>query len=513
MNKIISLVQISQGKKRYFLSFFVGVCVTLAFPPIYIVPFAIVGFTLHLIQIEFCQNKKQAFWLGWWFGLGHFTTGLYWISFALLTDFEKFWWLMPFAILGIPVVLAFYTAIVSWLTFLVPQSGYRRVIIFTVLWTIIEFVRGYLFTGFPWNLVGYIWVISDSMLQLASVFGVWGLTFFTILAFSMPATLFFSNGKKNFYPISISFALLVIIWVGGFYRLQTAEIKDFPNVMVRIIQPNIAQDNKWDMDKRSMIVQKHLNMTYSEGFDKITHVIWPESALPFYIEENSELLDIIKHVVPKGGAIITGSIRAQVSESGFVEKAWNSLHAIDNKGHIAAVYDKHHLVPFGEYVPLRGILPIEKITQGQGDFESGDGVKTLSIPNFPKFSPLICYEAIFPGAVADEKDRPELMINVTNDGWYGKSSGPYQHFEIVRLRAVEEGVSLIRSANTGISGLIDPYGRVVKKAPLEESAIIDSSVPKNLADGTIYSKYGNLLLFLVIVASLTPILLNFIQKK
>jgi apolipoprotein N-acyltransferase len=499
MKKILSFINEAEGIKRYLLAFFFGCLVTLALPPVYIIPAAILGFVAHLWQMDTCKNKKQAFWLGWWFGWGYFTSGLYWIAIALLTDVAQFGWMIPFAVFGIPAVLAFYTGAVSLLTFVIPQKDYARVIVFAVLWTLIEMLRGYLFTGFPWNLIGYMWTVSDSMLQLASVTGIWGLSFFTVFAFSMPYSLI-GGGRFSFrrsLPTIIAFSILFAIWIGGVYRLSGAQVESTGKV-VRIVQGNISQDNKWDSDLRSEIVQKYLDMTYSKGIENVNMVVWPESAVPYFIEEGSALLAVLKEAIPKNGFLITGSMHAERLEHDFVGKVWNSMHVIDHNGKIVGLYNKHHLVPFGEYVPLRGILPINKITQGTSDFAEGDGVQTLHINGLPPFSPLICYEAIFPGAAVDEKARPEVIINVTNDAWYGNSSGPYQHFNMVRVRAVEEGVPLIRAANTGISGIIDPYGRVVAKTTLGKNVVLDENLPVSLASVTIYGRFGDSIIFIII---------------
>jgi apolipoprotein N-acyltransferase len=494
MQKIISFIKNATGIRRYFTAFFLGCLIALALPPLYIIPAAIAGFTAHLWQLSACENKKQSFWLGWWFGWGYFTSGLYWIAIALLTDVAQFGWMIPFAVFGIPAVLAFYTALVSLLTFMSGREGYKRIILFAVLWTVIELARGYLFTGFPWNLIGYIWTFSDSMLQVTSITGIWGLSFFTVLAFAMPASL----NKHSWLPTIATFSILIFIWIGGFYRLSGA-LPTPTSTMVRIVQGNISQDNKWDTDLRADIVQKYLDMTLSKGFDRISDVVWPESAVPYLIEENSELLEILKNAAPKNGYLLAGTIHAERLKYGFVGSLWNSMHAIDHNGKIAGIYNKHHLVPFGEYVPFRSILPIDKITAGMTDFASGVGSSTLSLLGLPPFSPLICYEAIFPGAVVNNENPPELMVNVTNDGWYGNSSGPYQHFNMVRVRAVEQGVPLIRAANTGISGVIDSYGRVISKTELGHDAVLDEYIPSPLGHQTAYGKLGNFVIAAILL--------------
>jgi len=283
--------------------------------------------------------------------------------------------------------------------------------------------------------------------------------------------------------------LFVAIFSWGQYRLSSAK-EGHTNIKVRIVQPNISQNQKWDDNLRNHIVQTYMDMSASEGHEEINHIIWPESALPFFLEEDSYLVDVMSKIVPEGGYLIAGSMHATRDKFGFSDQMWNSLHVIDDKGQIKDIYDKHHLVPFGEYVPFRSILPIDKITQGIGEFSKGEGVRTLSIDGFPAFSPLICYEAIFPDGVTDGSNRASLLINVTNDAWYGLSSGPYQHFNMVRMRAAEQGIPLIRAANTGISGVIDAYGRVIAKTGLSERAVLDEYIPQRSGQNTIYATYG-----------------------
>lgn len=493
-----------EGKKALFVSFFLGVLATLALPPVYLLPLAVIAFSAHLWMLEACATKREAFLLGWWFGFGHFVSGLYWISFALLTDVENFGWLIPFAIFGIAGVVAFYPAFIALCTFVLPVKGYRRVIAFACVWTLFEILRGYLFTGFPWNLMGYVWTVSDPMMQLASITGVWGLSFVTILTFAMPAACVVTAGRNrvetgSFKPVLVAAALLFSVWLGGALRLSNAPDTPVEGVGLRIVQANIEQTQKWDAGHRRAIVERYLAMTRSRGFEDISHVIWPETALPFYLEEGSPLLEMVKLAVPPKGAIITGSLRAESPGSGFSERIWNSVHVIDEEGHIAAFYDKHHLVPFGEYVPFRTVLPMEKITHGMVDFSAGSGPQTITAPFLPAFSPLVCYEAIFPGQVVNSDILPRLMINVTNDAWYGNTSGPYQHFSMTRMRAVEQGIPLIRAANTGISGVIDAYGRVVAHTKLGETTTLDSYLPQDLKQGTTFSKIGLKTILLIVV--------------
>ncbi len=490
--------------KKNFLAAFYGILVTLALPPVNLFPLAIIGFSGFFLMILAATSRKNAFKIGWWFGFGHFTAGLYWIAFALLVDAANFGWLIPFTVFGIPAVIAVYTAIVAALTWHAAKffKGWRLVVIFSCIWTIIEMLRGWLFTGFPWNLAGYIWTASDNMLQFTSLTGIWGLSLVTVLAFGMPALLVVSGQwsvtRKSLTPVIITFVLLLGIFFWGGYRLSHAENQFVPYVKLRLVQANIPQNMKWEEEWRYSTVQKYLDMSQSEGFESITHIIWPETALPFVISEDAAILDVIAKIAPENGAVITGTLRAEYTESGVMKDMWNSLAVITSKGKLYSYYDKSHLVPFGEYVPFRSILPLEKITKGSIDFAEGDGPKTISAPGFPSFSGLVCYEVIFPGKVKDKSNLPSVLINVTNDAWYGNTAGPYQHFQMTRTRAVEEGIPLIRVANNGISGVIDGYGRVIKKTSLSTTAILDSELPAKISTPTPYSRHGNLIVIFLI---------------
>lgn len=497
----------SNGMKKNFLAFFLGILVTLALPPVYLFPLAIIGFSGFLLMILKATSNKDAFKIGWWFGFGHFTSGLYWIAFALLVDAPRFGWLIPFAVFGIPSVIAIYTAIVALLTWRVAKylNGWRLIIIFACIWTVTEILRGWLFTGFPWNLAGYIWTVSDNMLQFVSIAGIYGLSLVTVLAFTMPALLIGkgefrvqNSERKTTLPIISSFILLIGIFIWGSYRLSNAQEKFVEGINLRIVQANIPQSMKWDEEWRYSTVEKYLELSRSKGFEKTTHIIWPETALPFVITEDSPLLNVVTQIIPTNGALITGALKAEYTDSGMIKNMWNSMLVISDRGKIFSHYNKSHLVPFGEYVPFRSILPLEKITHGSIDFAEGNGVKTINAPAFPALSGLVCYEIIFPGKVVDKNKRPEVMVNVTNDAWYGKTAGPYQHFQMSRTRAVEEGMPLIRAANNGISGIIDSYGRVIANTKLASTEVLDSPLPASIPQMTIYSRYGNVALLLMV---------------
>lgn len=479
-----------KGRNHLLVAVALGACLTLALPPISLFPCAIVALTSLLWLHDQCNSKAAAFKLGWWFGFGHFVTGLYWISNALLVDASVFGWLIPFALFGIAAVVAVYIGITLALLHITLTQGWLKVITFAAIWTLIEMLRGVLFTGFPWNLIGYIWTFSLSMLQTASIVGIWGLSFIAIICCAIPYISTSKQPKARCYFIILSLLLLIV--AGGTWRLSHSSNSTVPDIYIRIVQGNIPQTFKWDPTQEQRNFNKYIQLSLQEGYEKVTHIIWPETAIPYPLNEQSEVIhSALKPIVPENGALISGAIHVETDASGALKKIWNAALILEKSGH-TQFYHKSHLVPFGEYIPLRKTLhlPLQKITAGMVDFTAGNGPQTFSLPHFVPFSPLICYEAIFPQEVVNTRVHPQLLINVTNDAWYGYSTGPFQHFESARLRAIEQGMPLIRAANTGISAVIDSYGRIIQQSTLETTAVIDSELPIALTTPTIYYHIG-----------------------
>lgn len=486
-----------QRVKRYLPAILLGALATLALPPFHFVPVLLISFPGLLLLLEKCTARKQALWTGWWFGFAHHVAGLYWICNSLLVDAKSFAWLIPFAISLIPAYLALYTALVAWLTWRSKHTGWRRVVWLACLWTLGEMARAYLVTGFPWNLIGYAWADAEEVAPLASVVGVYGLSFFTVLACAMPMLLVKKKNRKQGALATIVVAafvgmLFTAIAVGFSYVPAASSFK------VRVVQPNIKQTMKWDPEYAMDALMEHLRLTrlpYDNTPPQV--VVWPEAAVPFNLEEDEGLRKVIADALPPSAVVIIGGVR--IEKDATKRQIYNSLYVMDKQAMILATYDKHHLVPFGEYVPLRFIWPfIEKITKGGLDFSGGPGPQTLEVPGIPPFSPLICYEAIFPDAAADKAHPPAWLVNVTNDAWFGDSTGPHQHLAMAKMRAIEQGVPLVRAANTGISSVEG------KTLPLNEAGIIDDYVDYHTTarSRTPYSRYGILIPLLLVVVGM-----------
>ncbi len=502
LDVLASVLRGTAGWRRAAMAAVLGLSAAAALPPIYILPLLVPAFTGLVWLIDGSRSPRSAFAAGWWFGLGYFVLALYWIAEALLVDPAKFGWMIPFAVLGLSGGLALFPALAATAAYLSNRPGVGRVLILAAAWTGAEWLRGAIFTGFPWDLIGYVWTVSDAMLQLAAVTGIYGLSLVTVAAAAMPAVLAAARPPHRArLAVAAVAALLAAIWVAGSLRLEAAETGDVSGIRLRIVQPDIPQTDKWSAVKQKEKFERLLGLSARPAKDPVTVIIWPETAVPFALNLNSAQRNRIAAIAPAGGVVITGGLRVAEQVRG-PPKIWNSVFAIDSVNGVVATYDKFHLVPFGEYMPLREYLPLDAITAGPLDLSAGSGPRNVDLPGLPPFSPLVCYEAIFPGQVVASRQRPEWLLNLTNDAWFGKSAGPYQHFAMARTRAVEEGLPLVRAANTGISAVIDPYGRVLARLGLERAGVLDAPLPKSLREPTPYALYGDWILLSALIATI-----------
>lgn len=494
MNKILSYFTNSPHTSALIL----GALSAVSFAPLYFLPaiFISVWGLLHLL--DDAQSPRELFKRLYAFGFGFFTAGLYWIGLSFRT-IDMGWVGVP-AVLGLSAGLALFFVINGlFILSFAPRSIERR-IAFAVGFAICEWLRGHILTGLPWNLVASIWgaytwpYLNDiglSILQVTAWIGIYGLSFLTMLAIVL------ITSTSRLCRIIALIGIISCALFGGMRLTRTAT--ELLPVNVRLIQPSLDQRLKWLPSSFERNIELQLGLSNLEAERPLNAIIWPEAAITTFLNESLELRKALSSIAPTNGYVITGTPRR---EDG---KIFTTLSAIDEKGNIPYHYKKTHLVPFGEYVPFRNLLPIHKITPGAVDFTKGDGIKTLNIPGIPPFSPLICYEALFPGEVVEKSTdtkHPEWLLNITNDAWYGLSAGPYQHLALVRIRAIEEGLPLVRVANNGISAVIDPCGRVLHKLGLNDIGFIDFELPKTLP-ATMYSKFKEGLFWLLIILSFT----------
>jgi apolipoprotein N-acyltransferase len=507
LRKVGPWIILSWGWKRAVIALAAGALSALAMAPFNAWPVLLLTFPVAVLLIDGAgagrlRGIPAAAWTGWLFGVGYFMPGLYWIGYAFLVDAPTFAWLMPFALLGLPAYLALFCAFGFALARLIWTRDASRILAFAISLTLSEWLRGQVLTGFPWNAFGYALSEPLALAQTASLVGLWGLTFLTVAIFCSPAVLVdgASHGRKGWIAPVAAVVLLLTMGAFGAVRLSMQPTRTVAGVRLRIMQPNLQQDVKFNYAAKAEVMQRYLTLSdgasapQSSGMRDVSILIWPESAFPFFLTREADAMAEIANLLSKGAVLITGSVRAPDLPPGLrITRAYNSIYVIDHDGSVLSVYDKLHLVPFGEYLPLQDWmerLGFEQLTRVQGGFIPGTIRRSLPIPGAPRALPLICYEAIFPGDVA-LRDRPGWIINLTNDGWFGISTGPYQHLQQARLRAIEQGLPLVRAANTGISAVIDPVGRIVARLGLGIEGVLDSSLP-SANPPTLYARFGDI---------------------
>ena len=482
-----------------------------ALPPYFFVPAVFFGFAGLMRLLDRSEGLKDAVGIGAGFGFGYFGFGLAWVSQAMLIDGMGYGAMAPLPPLGFGLWGAMFPATACFAARLAP-AGARRALTLAGAWILTEMLRGVLFTGFPWNPIGSVWTAFPAMTQTASLFGVYGLSGATVFC----ASLFAFAGKplrrrQNLLPL-LSAVLLIAAAIYGGIRLKHADNTFVRGVNFRLVQANIPQGVKWNRDAAERNLMKHVRLSRQGDADRITHVLWPETATAFFLLQDSFARGMITSALTQGSILLAGSLRSERAEGETPPyKLYNSIIAANDLGIELGHYDKAHLVPFGEYAPLTDYLPfIRRLVPGNTDFSVGKGVHTSIIPRTVPVGFLVCYEVIFPGRVADKQVRPYWLMNATNDGWYGVSAGPYQHLAAAQMRSVEEGLPLARVANTGISAMIDAYGRIIASLPLNKEGVLDVGLPRRTEKTTFYGTYGNTV---PLILGLVSVMMGLIRKR
>ena len=502
-------VILSEGWARRAIALVSGGIGALAMAPFNMTPALIVPMAVAVWLLDGAAGEgsrwaalRGAFWTGWWWGFGFFLAGLWWLGAAFLVEADKFAWALPLGVVGLPAVLAFFPALGFALARLIWTPGAARVLALAAALAFSEWLRAHLFTGFPWNAYGMALASPLALAQSASLIGLSGLNLLAVALAASPATLVDSPRAGRFRePVALAALLVIVMGVYGSLRLGLTDTALVPNVRLRIMQPNLPQDAKFRPEQGEAILRDYLGLSdratspATSGIADVTHLIWPESPFPFVLGRNPQALAAIGGALGPGTILVTGAVRAQENGAGRRDEYFNAIQAYGQGGQLLASADKVHLVPFGEYLPLQGLLRALRITQFvhvPGGFTAGRARRALDVPGLPAAAPLICYEAIFSGDVlppaGPDAPRPQWLLNLTNDGWFGQTSGPYQHFAQARLRAIEEGLPLVRAANTGISAVVDPLGRILASLPLGVADVLDSSLPKAGAP-TVFSQW------------------------
>ncbi|MGI9381143.1 MAG: apolipoprotein N-acyltransferase [Methyloligellaceae bacterium] len=537
MQAISDFIADLSGWKQWFIALLAGAAATLSLAPnlfwislfvsVPILIWMLDGIWLRSMSGKSGRNTlSNAFIVGWWFGFGYFFVGLRWIGEAFLVDADLFAWLMPFAMALLPAGLALFFGVATACIIRFWRPGISRILLLAWALFATELLRGHIFTGLPWNTLGYSLTGTDGLMQSTSVVGVYVLTYVAVLVFSVPAALVFPQNSNNRIAANWSFAIAVLLLVisldiAGQWRLTDKKSGTQSNIRLHLVQPNINQKEKWRPENQKEIVDRIIGLSKlaetgtSAGSIPKNIIIWPEVALPFLFDKNAEFLNFLGDSIPDETVLITGAIRTGNGDPGRQDgrprEIYNSLMVIDSDGQIEKVYDKKHLVPFGEYLPFQNFLEaigLQQLTRLRGGFTEGRGERYIQANSLPAFAPLICYEIIFSGAVVEVTNRPEWLLNLTNDGWFGDTAGPHQHLHQARIRAIEEGLPVVRVANTGISVVIDSYGQILERIPLNQMGTIDSGLPLPLEE-TVYARHGLPIIFvLLILGFLFPVILQ-----
>lgn len=429
----------------------------------------------------FLRRLLPAFSIGWWFGFGYFVFGLWWVGAAMLVEAESFAWAIPIAVVLLPAILAVFYGVAAALARLFWTDDIGRIAALAAAFGLMEWLRTFLFTGFPWNPIGYAAMPVPLLMQSASVIGTAGMNALAVFVFAMPALLAARRHRR--LGLSLA-ALLLVAHVGfGYYRLARGDEANQQTIAVRIVQPAIDQAQKLDDGVRDDIFRTLLELSArppEAGAPVPQLILWPETAVPFLFTERPDALAALGQLLADGQMLIAGAVRAEGGSGSDADpRYYNSVVAINDAGEIVDAVDKLHLVPGGEYLPfgdLFGWLGIDSIVAMPMSFSAGTERHAIVLPGGLRAAPFICYEIIFPQLVAAGTVGADLIINLTNDAWFGDTPGPYQHFRQAQIRAVETGRTLVRAANTGISGIVDPRGRIIDALAINARGTLDLSV-------------------------------------
>ena len=535
MQNLAGRIILASSWPRRFWAFLSGAILTLTLAPFDFFPAGFVSFiilvwlmdgTVSPVGAGFLRKLRPFFALGWWFGFGYGVAGLWWIGNALLVEADMFAWALPLAVLGLPAMLALFFGFGTMLAGILWSDRAGRIFALAFGLVASEALRGFVLTGFPWNSLGHTVASNVNFMQSASLIGIEGMAALAIVIFASPALLIDPKGQKA--AIGMPLVLLGAMTVFGLLRLPALapnlESAGDDHIVVRIVQPSIDQSEKWDVEAQNDIFAQLITLSVDDeaakpDLDKIEApeegailapstmdnddaaedaaqtlrpdlIIWPETALPFLLEQRPDAFSEIQAVLQEGQILLTGGVR--VEGDGDQSRFYNSVIGISAEGEIVAAADKVHLVPFGEYLPLGSWLErlgLQTITKAAGGFSAGSERRSLELGGkFPSLLPLICYEAIFSNEVIASLGDADVLLNITNDAWYGNSPGPYQHFRQAQLRAVETGRPLIRSANNGLSGFVDPYGRIAGGLALNAIGVSDHVMGADRVE-TMFSRF------------------------
>ena len=530
MTWLAETAMLSHGWRRFLLLLVAGALAGLSVPPFFILPVLFLAMPIWVWALDGAERGRgwrllfgPAFSIGFAFGWGYFLVAFHWLGSAFFVDGGWVLWAMPFAVAALAALIALFWGLASAMAHLSWSHGWTRILTLSAWLAAAEFARGHVLTGFPFDLIGYSLTGTEEMMQLASVIGVYGLSFLALLLAMTPALVWPADGRNWSRRLPPLFLVLFVIAAQlgyGWNRLSGTVATERSDMAMRLVQPLVYEHADFGnvdpvalIDRLLMLSDMRMDPS-DQGLADITHLVWPESSLPFFLESYPEALARIARMLPEQATLIAGVPRRpyELGEAGNSQPPFNSVVAIDTDGEIVASYDKAHLVPFGEYLPFAGFFKQLGITQfvpGADGWSPGDARRRLmGLPGAPAPLVLVCYEILFSGDLGDTA-AAQFILNVTNDAWFDKSIGPAQHAHHAKLRAVEEGMSLVRVANTGLTFATDPLGRITAQLAPGEMAALDIR-PHVKLDATVFSKVRH---WPFLIAVLAGILAGFVASR
>jgi apolipoprotein N-acyltransferase len=507
---------IEKSLKKYGLPVLSGILLIFCFPRFDFFPLAWFALTPLLISLLY-KKPSEAFFAGFYTGLFYFFGTLYWIYYSINhygnIPFVPSLLIVFLLCMYLSLYAGVFAALFSWK---ISTTRLPALFIAPVLWVTLEFLRSYALTGFPWSSIGYSQYRFLPVIQFADITGIYGVSFLVIAVNGALADFFIIKNRLRSMPlfplsqtltgVAILFAFIVSIFVYGYWRLHQSP--SGKPVRVSIIQGNIEQDKKWDLSYQREVIDTYKDLSYASSSMSPSLIVWPETAVPFYFgSDEAFTMELIEFQKTLNAYLLFGSIIVKDSSSeGSKRSLTNSAVLLDHDGKTIYIYDKIHLVPFGEYVPLRKILFfLDKLVVGIGDYEKGASTLRAETP-YGSFGVFICYEIIFPGLVRKAYSRGgDFMVTITNDAWFGETQGPYQHFSMAVFRAIENRKPVIRAANTGVSGFIDSAGRIQGMTPLFQRTATTMDITTN-SKKSFYSRYGDIFSYLCMVTTVLLLL-------
>ena len=476
-----------------------GAISALAHAPYHVHIALVLGLSVLVLTLDDARSKpdplRAAFFRAWAFGFGHFLAGTFWVANAFLVSAQDHAWLIWAPLTLLPGGLALFWGVAGLVYAALKPRGNTRILVFSGAFLGVEILRSHILSGFPWNLAGHVFQAGGAMSQTASLVGALGLTAITLYAFSAPAALFGRGSLfQRAYPLVLSAVLLAGLWSWGAVRLATSEVEE-TDIRLRIVQLNRPQ-SELRPEAKDEILGEYLDLTTRPGLEDADLVIWPEGSVPAYLQNEPELLRRIHSRLPLGTRLAAGAPHVEWAPDDTPRAYFNSLHLLRAGPEtlvVEARYDKSRLVPFGEANTLASLtrpFGLETLSQYGIGFDPGGGAQAIQLGTLPSFAPLICYEVIYSEYASGASNGAGWILNVSNDSWYGHSAGPAQLLNQAGFRSIEQGLPLVRSATAGMSGLIDPYGRVVHIANVEESQVLDLVLLASL-DKPFYARIGH----------------------